>query len=45
MSAVEVHSLVNMLGSVIGKQDTAMKNAVSVEERVVVTVCFLATDK
>jgi len=34
MSAVEVQSLVNMLGPVIGKQDTAMRNAISVEERV-----------
>jgi len=31
MSAVEVPSLVNMLGPVIGKQDTAMRNAISVE--------------
>jgi hypothetical protein len=30
MSAVEVQSLVNMLGPVIGKQDTAMRNAISV---------------
>ena len=31
MSAVEVQSPVNMLGPVIGKQDTAMRNAISVE--------------
>jgi hypothetical protein len=29
-----------MLGPVIGKQDTAMRNAVSVEERVIVTLTF-----
>jgi len=45
MSAVEVQSLVNMLGPVIGKQDTAMRNTVSVEERVIVTLRFLATGK
>ena len=45
MSAVEVQSLVNMLGPVIGKQDTAMRNAISVEERVMVTLRFLATGK
>jgi len=42
MSAVEV---VNMLGPVIGKQDTAMRNAISVEERVIVSLHFLATGK
>jgi hypothetical protein len=30
MSAVEVQSLVNLLGPVIGKQDTAIRNAISV---------------
>ena len=45
MSDVEVQSLVNMLGLVIGKQDTAMRNAISVEERVIVTLQFLATGK
>jgi hypothetical protein len=45
MSAVEVQSLVNMLGPVIGKQDTVMRNAISVEERVIVTLHFLATGK
>ena len=45
MSAVEVQSLVNMLGPVIGKQDTAMRNAISVEERAMVTLRFLATGK
>jgi len=45
MSAVEVQSLVNMRGPVIGKQDTAMRNAISVEERVMVTLRFLATGK
>jgi len=45
MSAVEVQSLVNMLGPVIGKQDTAMRNTISVEERVMVTLRFLATGK
>jgi len=45
MSAVEVQSLVNMLGPVISKQDTAMRNAISVEERVMVTLRFLATGK
>ena len=45
LSAVEVQSLVNMLGPVIGKKDTAMRNAVSVEERVIVTLRFLATGK
>jgi len=45
LSAVEVQSLVNMLGPVNGKQDTAMRNAVSVEERVIVTLRFLATGK
>jgi hypothetical protein len=45
MSAVEVQSLVNMLGPVIGKQDTVMKNAISVEERMIVTLRFLATGK
>ena len=45
MSAVEVQSLVNRLGPVIGKQDTAMRNAISVEERVIVTLRFLATGK
>jgi hypothetical protein len=45
MSAVEVQSLVNMLDPVIGKQDTAMRNALSVEERVIVILRFLATGK
>jgi len=45
MSAVEVQSLVNRLGPVIGKQDTAMRNAISVEERVIVTLRFLTTGK
>jgi hypothetical protein len=45
MSAVEVQSLVNILGPVIGKQDTAMRNAISVGERVIVTLRFLATGK
>ena len=45
MSAVEVQRLVNMLGPVIGKQDTAMRNAISVEESVMVTLRFLATGK
>jgi hypothetical protein len=36
MSAVEVHSLVNTLGPTIGNQNTAMSNAISVEERVIV---------
>jgi len=34
-----------MLGPVIGKQDTAMRNAISVEERAMVTLRFLATGK
>jgi hypothetical protein len=33
ISAVEVQSLVNLLGPVIGKQDTAMRQAIPVEER------------
>jgi hypothetical protein len=45
MSAVEVQSLVNLLGPVIGKQDTAMRSAISVQERVIVTLRFLATGK
>jgi hypothetical protein len=45
LSAVEVQNLVNMLGLVIGKKDTAMMNAISVEERVIVTLRFLATGK
>ena len=45
MSAMEVQSVVNMLGPVIGKQDTAMRNAISVQERVMVTLRFLATGK
>jgi len=45
LSAVEVQSLVNMLGPVIGKKDTTMRNAISVEERVIVTLRFLATGK
>jgi hypothetical protein len=45
MSAVEVQSLVSMLGPLTGKQDTAMRNAVSVEVKVVATLCFLATYK
>ena len=43
MSAVEVQRLVNMLAPVIGKQDTAMRNAISVEERVILTLRFLAS--
>jgi hypothetical protein len=39
MSAVEVQSLVNMLGPVIGKQDTAIRNAISLDERVILTRC------
>jgi hypothetical protein len=34
-----------MLGRVIGKRDTAMRNAIYVEERVIVTLRFLVTDK
>jgi len=45
MSLVEVQSLVNMMGPVIGKQDTCMRNAASVEERVIVTLRSLATGK
>jgi hypothetical protein len=45
MSTVGVKCLVNMLGPMIGKQDTAMRNAISVEERVIVTFRFLATGK
>jgi hypothetical protein len=45
MSAVEVQSLVNWLGPVIGKQDTATRIAISVQERVFVTLRFLATGK
>jgi hypothetical protein len=45
MLAVEVQSLVNMIGPVIGKQDTRMRNAGSVEERVIVTLRSLATGK
>ena len=45
LSAVEVQSLVNMLDPVTGKQDTAMRNAISLEERVIVTLRFLATGK
>jgi hypothetical protein len=45
MSAVKVQSLVNMLGPMIGKQDTPMRNAISVEERVIVTLRFLVTGK
>jgi hypothetical protein len=45
MSAVEFESLVNLLGPVIGKQDTAMRNAISMEEMVIVTLRFLATGK
>jgi hypothetical protein len=41
LSAVEV----NMLGPVIGKKDTAMRNAISVEQRVIVTLRFLATGR
>jgi hypothetical protein len=45
MSTVEVQNLLNMLGPVIGKQDTAMRNAISAEEGVIVTLHFLATGK
>jgi hypothetical protein len=45
MSAVEVQNLVNMLSPVIGKQGTTMRNAIPVEERVIVTLRFLATGK
>ncbi|GFG34723.1 hypothetical protein Cfor_02982 [Coptotermes formosanus] len=45
MSAVQVQSLVNLLGPVIGKQDTAMRQAIPVEERVIATLRFLATGK
>jgi hypothetical protein len=45
MSAVEVQSLVNLLRPVIGKQDTAMRSAISLQERVIVTLRFLATGK
>jgi hypothetical protein len=45
MSGVEVQNLVNLLGPVIGKQDTAMRSAISVQERVIVTLRFLATGK
>jgi hypothetical protein len=45
MSAVEVQRLSNMLGSVIGKRNTAMRNTVSVEEMVLLTLRFLATGK
>ena len=45
MSAVEVQSLVNMLDPMTDKQDTTMRNAVSVEERKKVALRFLATGK
>jgi hypothetical protein len=41
MSAMEVQSLVNMLGPVTGKQDTALRNAISVDERMIVMLRFL----
>jgi hypothetical protein len=41
MSAVEVQRLVNMLGPVISKQDTAIGKAISLEERVIVPRCTL----
>jgi hypothetical protein len=41
MSAVEV---LNVLGPVTGKQDIAMRNTISVEERLIATLRFLATD-
>jgi hypothetical protein len=45
MSAVQVQSLVNLLGPVIRKQGTAMRQAIPVEERVIATLRFLATGK
>jgi len=36
---------VNMMGPVIGKQGTVMRNTVSMEERVIVTLRELATGK
>ncbi|GFG32925.1 hypothetical protein Cfor_07727 [Coptotermes formosanus] len=45
MSAVQAQSLVNLLGPVIGKQDTAMRQAIPAQERVIVTLRFPATGK
>jgi hypothetical protein len=45
MSALEFQSLVSVLDPVIGKQDTAMRNAISVEERAIVTLRVLATGR
>ena len=39
---MQFQSLVYMLGTVIGKQNTAMRNAISVEERVIIKFRFLA---
>jgi hypothetical protein len=42
VSVVEVQSIMDMLGPVTGRKNTAMRNAISVEDRFMVTFCFLA---
>ncbi|XP_031327745.1 uncharacterized protein LOC116158996 [Photinus pyralis] len=43
MSAVQVQFLINLIGPQIVKQDTIMRSAIPVYERVMVTLRFLAT--
>lgn len=45
MSSTDIEILINRVGPLIAKQDTKMREAISVSERVLVTLRYLATGK
>jgi hypothetical protein len=43
ISAVEIQDLVGLIGLAIQIQDTIMRILIAIQERMLVTLCFLAT--
>ncbi|KAJ8944587.1 hypothetical protein NQ318_006000 [Aromia moschata] len=43
MSSTDIDNLINLVGLLITKQDTNMREAISVSDRVLVTLRYLAT--
>lgn len=43
MTAIEVQFLIDLTGPIIAKKDTVMRKAISVKDRVIVTLRFLAS--